>query len=89
MTREQVRSYAAASDELTRLNQKLSAASYRGIDAAAEGLAEFSIRTARALPGANYGEATNQRLQDTLLEKQSQQLRVLESIKANTAPLRQ
>ena len=89
MTREQVRSYAAASDELTRLNQKLSAASYRGIDAAAEGLAEFSIRTARGLPGANYGEATNQRLQDTLLEKQSQQLRVLESIKANTAPLRQ
>ena len=87
MTREQVRSYAAASDELTRLNQKLSAAGYRGVDVAAEGLAEFSIRTARGLPGANYGEARQQRMERILAEKQDAQLDALNAIKANTAPL--
>jgi len=87
MTREQVKSYAAASDELTRLNQKLSAAGYGGIDAVAEGLAEFATQYALAAPGRNYGEARQQRMEQTLAEKQRLQLEALNAIKENTAPL--
>jgi len=88
MTEQQVRDYAAANDQLTKLNQQLSAARYALVNYGAESLANFAMDTALHAPGMNYGEATTLRLQRELIESRQEQINALNAIKANTDPLK-
>jgi len=88
MTAQQVKDYAAASDQLTKLNQQISQLRYGAIDLSAELAASAAINTnlGRFIT-SREGEARAERMQQTLQEKQQLQLDALNAIKANTSPL--
>ena len=86
MTAQQVRDYAAASDQLTKLNQQISQLRYGAIDLTAELAASAAINTTVGRYAISRGgEARTERLQTILAEKQA--LEALNAIKANTSPL--